>query len=87
MRTAGRLDPWQSQLRDGARPEKMEISSRDVLVLDCGAEAWSTCLESPALSPGGAFVACLELESLHGRPVQEFAQAFSRKPTLTFDPS
>jgi len=48
----GRLDPWQSQLRDGARPEKMEISSRDVLVLDCGAEAWSTCLESPALSPG-----------------------------------
>jgi len=56
MRAAGRLDPWQSQLRDGARPENMEISSRDVLVLDSGAEAWSTCLESPALSPGGVFV-------------------------------
>lgn len=48
----GRLDPWQSQLRDGSRPEGMSISSRDVLVLDSGEEAWSTCLESPAVSPG-----------------------------------
>eukprot|EP00277_Geminigera_cryophila_P045576 CAMPEP_0173085858 /NCGR_PEP_ID=MMETSP1102-20130122/22168_1 /TAXON_ID=49646 /ORGANISM="Geminigera sp., Strain Caron Lab Isolate" /LENGTH=98 /DNA_ID=CAMNT_0013965809 /DNA_START=146 /DNA_END=442 /DNA_ORIENTATION=- len=30
----------------------MSISSRDVLVLDGGEEAWSTCLESPAVSPG-----------------------------------
>ena len=48
----GRLDPWQSQLRDGARPEGMRISSRDVLVSDSRDEAWSTCLEMPAASPG-----------------------------------
>ena len=30
----------------------MQISSRDVLVLDSESEAWSTCLESPAVSPG-----------------------------------
>jgi len=48
----GRLDPWPSQLRDGSRPEGMSISSRDVLVLDSGDEAWSTCLETPAVSPG-----------------------------------
>jgi hypothetical protein len=48
----GRLDPWSSQLRDGSRPEGMSISSRDVLVLDSGDEAWSTCLERAVASPG-----------------------------------
>jgi hypothetical protein len=48
----GRLDSWPSQLREGARPQGMTISSRDVLVLDSGREAWSTCIEAPQLSPG-----------------------------------
>lgn len=53
----GRLDPWDAQLRDGARPEGMTISSRDVLVLDDATEAWTTCLEKPALSTGQTLLA------------------------------
>jgi len=44
----GRLDPWDSQLREGSRPQGMKISSRDVTVADDGLEAWTTCLEQPA---------------------------------------
>jgi hypothetical protein len=57
MELGGRLDPWAAQLRAGARPEGMEIGSRDVTLLDGGEEAWSTCLEVPSGGGGQTLLA------------------------------
>jgi len=51
LSAGGRVDSWESCLKEGARPENMKTSGSDVLIVS-PTEAYSTCIEFPADTGG-----------------------------------
>ena len=51
LSAGGRIDSWESCLKEGARPENMKTSGSDVLIVS-PTEAYSTCIEFPADTGG-----------------------------------
>ena len=58
VEAGGRIDGWDSCLKDGARPEGMKLSGSDAVILS-ETEAYSTIIEFPAISAAGGMTATL----------------------------
>jgi hypothetical protein len=58
VEAGGRIDVWESCLEDGARPEGMQVSGSDAVVLS-EMEAYSTAIEFPANASTEAMTATL----------------------------
>lgn len=52
----GRLDSWNTCLKDGNRPEGMKVADGDVCVIS-ESEVWTTAIEFPALIEGATLLA------------------------------